>query len=157
VTNDSYADRRALHSIGSLLPNLREVDFSHARSVGRFALDDFPPPLLEKVTWHGHWRCLYHSGYELRSCGNLREVYMDGSIFFYDGPLFHHLQDRLERVSIKATRFSGTSTETPEPVPQSELIDFVRDAPNLRWFRSDLAPENVAALRAERPGVTFAP
>jgi hypothetical protein len=35
------------------------------------------------------------------------------------------------------------------------LIRFVRNAPNLRWFRSDLTPENVAMLKAERPDVTF--
>jgi hypothetical protein len=39
---------------------------------------------------------------------------------------------------------------------QEMLMDFVRSAPSLQWFRSDLTPENVAMLQRERPGVTFA-
>jgi hypothetical protein len=32
---------------------------------------------------------------------------------------------------------------------------FVRCTPTLRWFRSDLTPENVVLLQAERPEITF--
>jgi hypothetical protein len=40
-------------------------------------------------------------------------------------------------------------------MPQRALIKFARRTPTLKWFKSDLTPENVALLRAERPDVTF--
>jgi hypothetical protein len=49
------------------------------------------------------------------------------------------------------------------PVPQDLLVELAAQLkpglqPNLRWFRSDLNSENVAALQSgnEHPGVTFA-
>jgi len=40
------------------------------------------------------------------------------------------------------------------PIPQAALVKFVRTAPeSLKWFRSDLSPENMEMLRAERPGI----
>jgi hypothetical protein len=41
------------------------------------------------------------------------------------------------------------------PIPQHAIAEFVRRAPNLRWLRSDLTPDNVAMLQLERPDVTF--
>jgi hypothetical protein len=77
--------------------------------------------------------------------------------------------DTLERVSIKGARFrciqddyvgggdvASLGRGGGDPIPQAGLVAFVRRAPNLRWFRSDLAPPSVAVLRRERPGVIFA-
>jgi hypothetical protein len=64
--------------------------------------------------------------------------------------------ETLERVSLKNVRCEGSSTAFV-PIPQPWLIRFVREVPNLRWFRSDLTPENVALLKRERPEVVFAP
>ena len=37
---------------------------------------------------------------------------------------------------------------------QNALIKFVRNAPStLRWFRSDLTPDNMTTLRLEQPGI----
>jgi hypothetical protein len=141
-----------------MLPNLREVDFSRARTACKYALYEPSFRLLEKVTWHGSWGCLQSDGFQLVNCPILRELHMDGSCF--EGVhrrLFLDLRDRLERVSIKsASSRRLLSTRAPEPIPQSALVDFVRNAPNLRWFRSDLTPENVARLQGERPDVAFA-
>jgi hypothetical protein len=54
-------------------------------------------------------------------------------------------------VSIKGASTVGRE----EPIPQEKLVRFVRRAPNLRWFRSDLTPENAAMLERERPDVTL--
>jgi hypothetical protein len=82
--------------------------------------------------------------------------------FFYEitaNEIFSNL-GALERVSFKNVRF-GLDPRWPHtslvPLPQPWLVRFVREAPNLRWFRSDLTPENVALLVQECPDVTFAP
>jgi hypothetical protein len=147
--------------LASMLPNLREVevesslvhDDSYWGIVGLWCY-----PHLEKVTGHGHCCCLHLSGFELSPCQGLRELRMDGASFYASigvrPLLFLELSGRLERVSIKGARCFRDGR--PVPVSQEQLVGFVRSAPNLRWFRSDLAPENVATLRAERPDVTFA-
>jgi hypothetical protein len=83
----------------------------------------------------------------------------------------------LERVSIRNARYfvhvfrGRRKNETQPPIfspeedrrvrsaakdlPQRAIVDFVRRAPNLRWLRSDLTPENVATLQRERPDVAF--
>jgi hypothetical protein len=84
----------------------------------------------------------------------------------------------LERVSLKGTkwlhwesnmlylRLLGTLSASYHPpplsgigltsfLPQESLLKFVRNAPNLKWFRSDLSAMNVAILKKERPCVTF--
>ena len=34
-------------------------------------------------------------------------------------------------------------------------MNFVRHAPKLKWFQSDLSLENVAILKQERPEIVF--
>jgi hypothetical protein len=153
--------------MASMLPNVREVDFSRARGVSRDALFSLRRHRqLEKVTWHRSWRGLSLSAYEFRSCESLRELYMDGSCLqgswmpSFTPPLLSVLSRRLERVSIKDVHLARRRPHQLhfdiEKVSQARLIEFVRSAPNLRWFRSDLTAENVAVLQAERPDVTFA-
>jgi hypothetical protein len=141
--------------MASMLPNVREVDFSLARGVCRSTFH------LEKATWHRSWLGLSWCGYELRSCESLRELYVDGSCLEANWRsnvtpcLLRDLSDRLERVSIKDAHYAHLCSDS-EKVSQATLIEFVRNAPNLRWFRSDLTAENAAMLQAERPNVTFA-
>jgi hypothetical protein len=144
--------------IAMVLPNLREVDFSHAFSQDCLRYPSTMRYSLEKVTWHGHRFRVQVDGRQLGRCRSLREVHMDGSCFEApdDEPrLFVQVRDRLERVSVRGARWMPPSGRPSRKVTQVMLIDFVRNAPNLRWFRSDLSPRNVARLRRERPDVTF--
>jgi hypothetical protein len=152
--------------MASMLPNVREVDFSRARGVSYAALLSLRRHRqLEKVTWHRSWLGLSWCGYELRSCESLRELYVDGSCLEANWrsntpPLLRDLSHRLERVSIKDVHLARPRPQQLHPdikkASQATLIEFVRNAPNLRWFRSDLTAENAAMLQAERPDVTFA-
>ena len=67
--------------------------------------------------------------------------------------LLGYLRHQLERVSVKRVRI-GSLPES-RPLSQQQLIDFVRNAPNLRWFKSDLSDENLVLLKMERPEVIF--
>ena len=40
-------------------------------------------------------------------------------------------------------------------IVQQVLMKFVRNAPSLRWFQSQLTPENIAMLRLERREILF--
>lgn len=59
----------------------------------------------------------------------------------------------LTRVSCRGARWYSNAKFSP--ISQESLIQFVRSAPNLRWFRSDLFKENLAILREERPEIVF--
>ena len=70
----------------------------------------------------------------------------------------------LERLSIKNAKYGGDlniqrDVPTGVPVlaiPQAALVKYVRNAPtSLRWFRSDLSPENITMLQLERPDIEF--
>jgi hypothetical protein len=143
-----------------ILPNLREVDFSGALEYETLTTLLYRCKLLEKVTWHNR---IEHSfsveGWLFQECQNLRELFLDGARFksgyYSDGSeLLHSCSRGLRRVSVKGARCEGRYSLSL--MSQEMLIDFVRSAPSLQWFRSDLTPENVAMLQRERPGVTFA-
>jgi hypothetical protein len=156
-----------------IMPCLREIDLSNVRvraSALRYLA--YACPALEKVTWnrHHHHRNagISMEGPTLNACRCLKEIYMNDSIFFYmyynesnaiqiegrDSHLFSRCNTFLERVSLKNAKYDF---EKPtQSFPQFGLVKFVRGTPSLRWFRSDLSPENVAMLQAERPEVTFA-
>ncbi len=153
------------------MPNLRAVDLSHTRA-SQSALSDFAKkcPLLRKITWNSHCTTAFLSGQDLQTCKNLKELYMDDSIFYGvdshtvtlmsieegDRCIFRLCHKQLERVSLKNAKFSNDGhREAPQVVPQSALLKFARCAPKLRWFRSDLTEENIAILQAQRPEVTF--
>ena len=107
---------------------------------------------------------------------NLKEIYMDNSVFAVDYVdkrhrlsdlennehsnifLFHKLLSTcskpLERVSIRNAKWYVYGIRDTTVIPQNALIKFVRKAPmSLRWFRSDLTEENRTMLRSERPGI----
>jgi hypothetical protein len=159
------------------MPFLREIDLSNA-NVPESALRCFTNECraLEKVTWNNNHTCTWISGDILAQCDYLKELYMDDSRFSYtsciegisleeeeggnDACILFHCNTKLERVSLrnlKLTSVQGLNIPQPHPsLAQNRLIKFVRLTPSLRWFRSDLSPENVAVLQAERPEVTFA-
>jgi hypothetical protein len=157
--------------LSRILPCLREIDLSYA-NVAESALRNFAGqcPELEKITWGHHHGNTNMSGKTLSACRFLKELYMDNSVFTFsiheahrihesgDDCIFGRCNTFLERVSLKAAgiRFAFKPCTFPTlPMYQSCLIKFVRKTPSLRWFRSDLSPEFVAILQAERPEVTF--
>jgi hypothetical protein len=159
-----------------VMPCLKEIDLSNAcvtESALRYFADECP--VLEKVTWNNHHANTHMSGRALNACPRLKEITMDDSIFTYhfgesavihapdDGRhycIFAHCNTNLVRVSIKNAKCREpevfSSPGPAETFPQIGLVKFVRNTPSLRWFGSDLSPENVAILQAERPEVTFA-
>jgi hypothetical protein len=164
------------------MPCLREIDLSNA-NVTESALRHFALacPALEKISWNNHQGNTLTSGTNtllsgtaLNACHDLKEIYMDNSVFRYasvdiddelaaiqdegrggrDYDIFSHCNTSLERVSLKNAKFSFFGPT--KSFLNLGLIKFVRNTPSLRWFRSDLSPESVAILQAERPEVTFA-
>ena len=117
--------------------------------------------------------CISFSGYYIKDFfPSFRELYIDGSSLViqdvdeefneYDTFLLY-IRDRVEKVSCYGTLNShfckegvdGAATGC-EPISQEELMEFVRNAPKLRWFRSDLTTSNIRILQLEIPGrITF--
>jgi hypothetical protein len=71
--------------------------------------------------------------------------------------MFHYCCNGLERVSIKNARYRdyAEGQEMIRLLPQKVLIKFVRNAPRLRYFRSDLTQANIMMLRMEKPEIEF--
>jgi hypothetical protein len=112
------------------------------------------------------------SGFDMRCSYNLKQIYMDNFAFYDDHAekdnmmdlnnyrdtfIFHCCCNVLERVSIRNAKWRDHPSKPHiiNAVHQNALIKFARNAPSLRWFRSDLAPENMNMLRLERPGIEF--
>jgi hypothetical protein len=158
------------------LPKLREIDFSKAGIILPIYIAK-SSPLLEKITANKLVDCPFSLiGNDMRFCNNLKEIYMDHSIFFYVGKkeeskisdlnnhhdifMFRHCCKALERVSIRNIQYRNVLGDDDEDedqkliFTQNLLIKFVRNAPlSLHWFRSDLTPDNITMLRMERPGI----
>jgi len=158
--------------LAEMLPNLRELDVSNIimneTTLGRFSKCC---PHLEKITLNNYdglnldFRCLSTST-------NLKELYIDDSTFTLPAPFqFRHINvnfifrgcyEKLERVSIRNFRRANHKdqdasnyVETMSPPSQRELVKFVRTAPLLRWFRSDLSKTNMNMLQQEFPEIEF--
>jgi hypothetical protein len=71
--------------------------------------------------------------------------------------MFHYCCNGLERVSIKNARYRDyeDGQEMIRLLPQTVLIKFARNAPRLRYFRSDLTQANIMMLRMEKPEIEF--
>ena len=135
-------------------------------------------PHLEKVTWNNIDMYVFVklNGDDMRfsNIGNLKEITMDNSNLccssadrgidkmlalrnHRDTFLFHRCSNALESVSIRNVKCFSTKFNYRNSylfmLPQSALIKFVRSVPSLRWFRSDLTPENMDMLRLERPEI----
>lgn len=81
---------------------------------------------------------------------------------YCDHFLFYKCSSKvLRKVSIKNAMYDCNEGDLRRPqvlvpLPQKALIKFVRNGPaSLRYFRSDLTPENVKMLRLERPEIVF--
>jgi hypothetical protein len=60
---------------------------------------------------------------------------------------------KIERISCRRAKWYQNSKF--RTFSQEGLMKFVRSAPRLKWFRSDLTPENIAILQQERPEIVF--
>jgi hypothetical protein len=59
----------------------------------------------------------------------------------------------IERVSCRRSKWYQNSKF--RTFSQESIMRFVRNAPNLKWLRSDLSAENIAILKQERPNILF--
>jgi hypothetical protein len=84
-----------------------------------------------------------------------REPWFDVASGSHGGADWVLLQEypNLERVTLKRARYD--TLYGWRILPQEALLKFVRHTPKLRWFCSDLTPENIAILKEERPEVEF--
>ena len=160
--------------LSSILPNLRVINLSN-NGCGSLYTFSKNCPNLEKITWHNIDRkqsAISIDGYDMGRAANLKQIYMDDSVFWLDHAderhqlsdlendehsnifLFNQCRTKLERVSIRNAKWYGYGCPEDTVIPQKALIKFVRNAlTSLRWFRSDLTVKNMTMLRSERPGI----
>ena len=97
----------------------------------------------------------------------IKVLMMDNSTFYFSevsqdkmSDLIHHpenihlsqLQQGFWNVyRLKMPKFYAWKNDIN--IPQGALIKFVRNAPSLKWFRSDLTQENRNMLRNEQPTI----
>ena len=165
------------------LRNLRLLDLSyntfHYMPLAAF-LEDCSS--LEQITYNTTDKvntALNITGTELENCSSLTELHMDNSTFRYYNAGLSNLENEtysnkflfwqcrskvLRDVSIKNATYNTNESLTGQPLgnrvliplPQKALIKFVRNGPpSLRYFRSDLTPDNREMLRLERPDIVF--
>ena len=173
LTTSSFPTRNCnkslLFGILRIMPNIQSITITGPSfHPGTLYFIGSVRPLLTKITWNGIgiFDKVIISGSVISNQRNLREIYMDDSSFFglasfasprYNGDqfIFQECSNDLERVSIRNARyyFYGHFNLQTIPVPQKELIKFVRNAPSLKWFRSDLTLDNIRMLQNECPGI----
>ena len=170
--------------LARFLPNLESVDvgsltiLSDANFFGEYAAC----PHLRCLRYTDCGKSNEHScgldicGYYIRNLSSLRELYIDDSALpiadVADVPdlfddfhvrngyiLLKTVRRQLERVSFIGIEYSnicyGRRLGEPESISQEQLIEFVHNAPNLKWMRSDLTESNKLMLKRERPDVHF--
>ena len=171
-----------LRALPLMVPNLRVLNLTNiAMDINsRHVLNNFASfcPNLEKIIWNnGRNRnntdsvtvgdnFYYAEGNFLRECNELKEIEFNNCCFLLSGLaesndpnnfLFHKCSKNLERLSIKNTmrvmQHRGNNTTTG--IPQAVLVKFVRKVPSLRYFSSDLTPDNITLLQLERPDILF--
>jgi hypothetical protein len=151
------------------LPNLQHVCLSNwleDNTIWGAAPVPFLDHRLKKLAWRG--LILASEEFHLRRCDALNDLSMDHGCFLLspdeeegEKRIFLGVRRVLERVSIVNARLVKLSRERPGfadgsmPIPQPILIEFARNAPKLKWFRSDLNHDNMTMLEGERPDVTF--
>jgi hypothetical protein len=185
ATPESIRDRRwypeietkLWEAVAEYLPNLVHLTVSHDMVAGSSAQAiSNTCPNLTSLAWRNQAASPFMCDTSLGNVG-VSCIDMDGSTFCLTGRItpgdggptlfdegethardrciFQRYVDQLERVSLRHARYYVAFPNDAQPIPQRGLIKFVRRATNLRWFRSDLTPENVAMLQLERPDVTF--
>jgi hypothetical protein len=164
---EDYVDSGLAHglTLSLLVPHLRQIDMSYLplTLLGvAWILENNPN--LEVLRWNHAviWPINVDTCEYLRTCANLKEVYLDGArMLFCDDvnqdqylwTAFSEYSKKLEKVSLRGTRRCHKGKLST--VPQESLMKFVRCTPSLQWFRSDLSPANVAILKKERPEIAF--
>ena len=161
LTNIAYDIRFLKMNLAVTCPSLEKIVWNNGRN------DALVGPLVREEEFK---EVLFNSisaeGDILVDCPNLKEIEMNNCRFNFinnrdldvwsNDPnkfLFHHCSENLERVSIKNATTIGIDTNTP--IPQAELVKFVRKVPSLRYFSSDLTPDNIAMLQQERSDIVF--
>ena len=177
ATTSFYSKEKSyvLKIISYLLPSLREVDFTNM-FVGPDVVELFFEncSCLEKLTFKNKFFAC--GGSEFKDAKNLKQLYMDDSHFCTDERncdaysnlenevvsnefLLHDCSSKvLERVSMRNAKMyvNGKKTSLIPAIPQKALMKFILNAPRtLRWFRSDLTPENIKIVQRERPDIEF--
>lgn len=165
----------SVRALFGIFPNLKDIDMSFLWAPVHLIVSHCP--LLSRLTWKSSKNCLYLNGAYLSNADNLKELYVDDSCFasgFSENTGVNTVRrllernntnpewflflryNHLERLSIKGARWGRFRWSRDEfPVSQNMLIKMVRLHPTLRWLRSDLTPENLTMLQAERPEITF--
>lgn len=163
-----------LRTLSSLFTSLRQVDFSN-NGVSNVIVQSFFKncPLLGKLTVNN--TVFSSCGYELSAAYNLKELHMDDALIMISESKFdaysnldtenevvsnqfllHECSSKvLERVSMRNAKMCHrTATPLIPAIPQKALMKFILNAPTtLRWFRSNLTPENIEILHKERPEI----
>ena len=169
---DNYPNTTIMLYLPRMLPHLHAIHiFNVGVSLPRFTRNC---SLLEKINLldSSHINWTYLDGNDMRNAHNLKELFINGVQInilctseqvarlwdlndYQELYLFHYCCMNLERVSLQNVvwNFAGTRYHFSAEIAQKILIKFVRNAPSLRWFQSELIPENMAMLRLERPGI----
>ncbi len=173
-------------SFAMILPNLRVLDMSYMK-VTATAVNTFSKycPNLEIFRWKGSDEGLKITGLNLAHCFNLKEIDVEGSIFycsiyrrdstprFYDPKMAVFLEalklfsdcpsTQIERVNIKGCKWyswdvSIGSTSEGEPladIPNEAIIRFVSNTPSLQRLESNLPGDVIENLKIQHPQITF--
>lgn len=163
---EDYVDKGFAQGVtlSVLVPNLRAIDMSYLPlTLLGVALLAKSNPKLEVIHWNRSliWPISNQSEGHLESFRCLKEVHLDDARLIFcadlnEAGLWNSLLNnsrRLERVSLLGTRWYRKGQLAA--LPQNFLMEFVRNAPNLTWFRSDLSKANIRQLQKERPNVSF--
>jgi hypothetical protein len=163
---EDYVDKGFAQGVtlSMLVPNLRWIDMSYLPlTTVAIALLAKSNRKLEVIRWNRSliWPISNESEGHLEALQYLKEVYLDEAKLILcanldEGILWNSLlqySQRLERVSLLGTRWYRKGHLTR--LSQQYLVEFVQRSSNLKWFRSDLTPENVRRLQKERPQVLF--
>jgi hypothetical protein len=153
-----------------ILPNLLKLDFSNTTGYTNGIFKElFQCPFLNKVISNDNDDGVDLNGLGMGLSTNLREIHMDNTLF-HCGPyftnykfadlnnhqkvfIFHGCSRSLECVSMrnmKLPRSTFNDDHHRKIFQQNALVKFVRNAPSLRWFRSDLSADNIDMLQEER-------
>jgi hypothetical protein len=176
-TSPKRIDISVLMFLAMVLPNLLEIDLTGMQT-NQFSLSflSWKSPQLRGIYWNAAGVDQPASGLHLSACHNLQELYLDNCIFSIigddeermfgdeeedrnddDDTLFRCCRSQLQRVSLRNAMYRVYDDKRQiKPFTQSCLMRFVRATPTLRWFCSDLTPDNCSILQQERPHVLFA-
>jgi hypothetical protein len=166
---EDYVDKGFAHglALSLLVPNLRRLDMSYLPlTLAGLAWITENNPLLEVIRWNRSliWPINSDACEHIKAYQNLKEIYLDDArLLFCEQDMdpeqlwtcFSENNHKLEKISLRGAQWYHHNTYHLTPIPQASLIKFVRCTSSLRWFRSDLTPENIELLKRERPEMTF--